>query len=362
MNHEIESNESSSTSIIARQINDANDTAVEHDDKNDNSKNPIKTKEKVFDLYFEQNMIANDIERWLRNNLNPNNWTTDKDSHFHPFGLCLTKTETSDDYAILFQTIKDLSFSLHGHIFQIQILLAGAAQAITNGFVKVFGSIEKRIVCWVHVDRIIEENIKGLSQDLKQALINDFRQLQSTASKEIRNRFSIVKVKMDSQWMSEHTVGWYEGYAVGYPSTNSGIESMNRNIKDEATLRDCLPLRDFIRVMNTLIEKWSKDRNPSFETTQKFLTMPEISTHEWTLAFNWCKSKKRIVKMKQEGKKITCMFFPEKVISKLQKKAVDVEKALPALERNSIGPLNRELFQMPSSSIQVDTPISTVFN
>jgi len=38
------------------------------------------------------------------------------------------------------------------------------------------------------------------------------------------------------------------------------------------------------------------------------------------------------------------------------------KKALPALERNLMGPLNRELFQMPSSSIQVDTPISTVFN
>ena len=64
--------------------------------------------------------------------------------------------------------------------------------------------------------------------------------------------------------------------------------------------------------MDNLIENWSRDRNPNFLTTTKFKTMAEISTHEWTLGFKWCKSKKRIVKIKEEEDKITCMVSSEK--------------------------------------------------
>ena len=35
------------------------------------------------------------------------------------------------------------------------------------------------------------------------------------------------------------------------------------------------------------------------------------------------------------------------------------KKALPALERNSMGPINQELFSMPTSSNETDIPITT---
>ncbi|RNA21351.1 hypothetical protein BpHYR1_020339 [Brachionus plicatilis] len=50
----------------------------------------------------------------------------------------------------------------------------------------------------------------------------------------------------DKYWLSEYHVGWYEGYADGFPSTNNALESTKAAIKDEATLRDRLPLRQFV--------------------------------------------------------------------------------------------------------------------
>ena len=115
----------------------------------------------------------------------------------------LSKTETADDYAFLFETIKDLSQKIFGHVFQIEILLADAAQAITNGFIKVFGNPRKRIVCWSHVEKKIEENIKGVSN------INSF--------------FSYFS----HQWMSEHM-------KVMLRSIQAQIMSMDKNIKQIA--------------------------------------------------------------------------------------------------------------------------------
>ncbi|CAF1013651.1 unnamed protein product [Brachionus calyciflorus] len=40
--------------------------------------------------------------------------------------------------------------------------------------------------------------------------------------------------------------------------------------------------------------------------------MPAVSTHECALGFNWCKSKKRVVKVKQERDLDTCMVSSEK--------------------------------------------------
>ncbi|RNA08036.1 hypothetical protein BpHYR1_021341 [Brachionus plicatilis] len=38
------------------------------------------------------------------------------------------------------------------------------------------------------------------------------------------------------------------------------------------------------------------------------------------------------------------------------------KKVLPAFERNSIGPLNHDLFSIPTTSTQSDTPITALVN
>ncbi|RNA04733.1 hypothetical protein BpHYR1_005336, partial [Brachionus plicatilis] len=235
-----------------------------------------------------------------------------------------------------------------------------------------------RIVCWSHVERKIEENIKGIAQDLKKKIVNDFRLIQSTASEQnFHQAFRFLSSKwnqlnnqniqafidyFEQQWMSEHTIGWFEGYAEGFPSTNNGIESMNNTIKKYATLRDRLPLRDFVRVMDLMIEAWSKDRNPSFETTMKFKTIPEISTHEWTLGFNWCKSKKRIVKIRQEEEVVTCMVASEKSNVEAAKESCRIyintsnwnsfDEFIKWSDSHKIVEINKECWQLSKCSCQ----------
>ena len=93
----------------------------------------------------------------------------------------------------------------------------------------------------------------------------------------------------DQYWLSEYHVDWYEGYADGYPCTNNALESTNDVIKKEATLKDRL---QFFICMNKLLSDWSSNRDPKFNTTKKFATKPEVSTHEWTLGFEWVCLKK----------------------------------------------------------------------
>ncbi|RNA35391.1 hypothetical protein BpHYR1_047270 [Brachionus plicatilis] len=86
--------------------------------------------------------------------------------------------------------------------------------------------------------------------------------------------------------MSENTFGWYENYAQGCPSTNNGLESTNKVIKDEGTDRDRLSLNDFMKVMKDMLQKWSLDRDAEFTTTKNFGLKPIISTREWTFGYN----------------------------------------------------------------------------
>lgn len=46
--------------------------------------------------------------------------------------------------------------------------------------------------------------------------------------------------------MSDDPSGWFQIYAKGYPSTNNGLESTNKTIKDDTTDRDELSLNEFM--------------------------------------------------------------------------------------------------------------------
>ncbi|RNA08943.1 hypothetical protein BpHYR1_020504 [Brachionus plicatilis] len=89
--------------------------------------------------------------------------------------------------------------------------------------------------------------------------------------------------------MGEFTCGWYEQYAPGYPSTNNALEATNNLIKNESTFRELLPMNEFLSCVEEFVTNWSKDRDPSFVTTKKYVEIPTIDTHQWTLAFNWVK-------------------------------------------------------------------------
>ena len=56
---------------------------------------------------------------------------------------------------------------------------------------------------------------------------------------------------------------WFLGVAIGYPLINNGLEGTNSVIKCEHTLSEGLTVEQFLRKVDQLIEKWSKDQNPT---------------------------------------------------------------------------------------------------
>lgn len=51
---------------------------------------------------------------------------------------------------------------------------------------------------------------------------------------------------------------WYEGAALTHPSTNNGLESLNRQIKDKYTLRKMMPMGEFLNACESMTTDWSE--------------------------------------------------------------------------------------------------------
>jgi hypothetical protein len=97
-----------------------------------------------------------------------------------------------------------------------------------------------------------------------------------------------------SEWL-ESKNGWYEGLAMYVPSTNNALEATNRVIKDEDTLRERLVLSRFTVVLFSIVNKWSKERNPTRINSKKIEQQPVIKLSHWTDAYNWVKLNKEVI-------------------------------------------------------------------
>ena len=165
-------------------------------------------------------------------------------SKFHPFALAICHDETSDDFAFIFDALYQFNTQ-----WRPTILLADSAEAITNGFVQVFGHSEVRINCFYHVCKNIEKYVKVITKGGKNAdVVGDLLALQSAkdddtfpaASRIFIKKYRAVSCEFadyfESQCLQKNSQ-WYEGAAIGLPSTNNGLEATNRVIKDEHSLR-----------------------------------------------------------------------------------------------------------------------------
>jgi hypothetical protein len=160
-------------------------------------------------------------------------------------------------------------------------LIGDAADALTNGFTAVFGELLKRVMCWFHIVKAFEDHATYVSLPSlhKENIKQDICSLQLSESEDIFDAaYELFKEKwlkvntnkiptktfleyFEAEWIQKHP-GWYEGYAPGVPSTNNGLESTNRVIKDEGTYRVKLSLGRFLEVVKTnIVERWSKERD-----------------------------------------------------------------------------------------------------
>ncbi|CAF0934688.1 unnamed protein product [Didymodactylos carnosus] len=66
----------------------------------------------------------------------------------------------------------------------------------------------------------------------------------------------IFSNNFETTWINDLRY-WYEGAAMGVPSTNNGLESRNSKIKEQYALRVKLKLFSFLPTMQQMLSEWS---------------------------------------------------------------------------------------------------------
>ena len=90
------------------------------------------------------------------------------------------------------------------------------------------------------------------------------------------------------EWVEKNN-GWYEGFTDGdIPSTDNGLEAENRVVKDNHTLRERMPISQYLINAYNMIRDWSLDRFAKNQKTEKpFWDSPGISKVSWEMAYNF---------------------------------------------------------------------------
>jgi hypothetical protein len=223
--------------------------------------------------------------------------TSDKSRTFHPFAVAVCNNESASDFAFIFDALRTYDLDWHP-----DVLLADASQAITAGYTQVFGAPVLRIMCYFHVLKNLETYLKPLPRYHQTNLKSDIRSLQVCWNADVFKKASSLFVKkwakekdprvkdfityFTEQWLSKNC-SWYEGFAVDYPTTNNGIEGTNAVMKAEHTLRERLPVGQFLNNLVDMVRKWSEIRNPDVVNCVPFHTTPPMSLRIWTDAYQW---------------------------------------------------------------------------
>lgn len=97
-----------------------------------------------------------------------------------------------------------------------------------------------------------------------------------------------------NEWIVSKHSFWYEGAGLTYPSTNNGLESTNKGIKDTHTLREREHISRFMKTAGGIIEKWSFDRSSEVDGIKKYYDEPLISNELWEKTDQYIQSKPKI--------------------------------------------------------------------
>ncbi|CAF0857349.1 unnamed protein product [Rotaria sordida] len=246
--------------------------------------------------------------------------TTDMIKQFHPYGFAVCSNEKEKDFEFIFSCICDGLRNLNLQMNEQElVLIADGAEAISNAFSKVFGTDHNIVMCWFHMRKCVEKKL-NLVEDkaLHNEIMNDIETLQLSKNKKTFNIATRLFLKkwekqerciqyLSSEWL-ESKNGWYEGLSMYVPSTNNALEATNRMIKDEDTLRERLVLSRFTVVIFSIVNKWSKERNPTLINSKIFEHQPSITLSHWTDAYNWVKLNKEVISISNDD--TTTYYLP----------------------------------------------------
>jgi hypothetical protein len=195
---------------------------------------------------------------------------SDQNRVFHPVCISLTSGETTDDFMFLFSGIQKSQSAG----FSPNVLLSDAAEAITNGFMNIFGDNFTRAYCFFHVMKNVDEKRSLVKdKDVWNKVRSDISTLQLARSSEEFNAAKELWIRkyqdnpataefqkyFHDEYLCKRS-GWYEGIANQFPSSNNGLEATNRWIKDQGTLRSRLAMSSMIQFLLNQAKSWSVER------------------------------------------------------------------------------------------------------
>ena len=221
---------------------------------------------------------------------------------FHAFRISVTSNEDTDDFQFIFESLKESCDELFGQKYEPEVLIADCADAITNAATLAFGDMTC-VHCWAHVVRNIDKNlVKIKSRSTRVSIRLDIFQLQLAKSEEEFITASSLWVK---KWLavegakdfvdyfnSEYIVkysGWYEGIAPNSPSSNNCLESTNNVLKNECTLRQRLPIREFILQIFEKLGTWSKLVDPESPNHKPYSLAPDLPLKLQADSYYWAR-------------------------------------------------------------------------
>ncbi|CAF0845906.1 unnamed protein product [Brachionus calyciflorus] len=170
---------------------------------------------------------------------------TDRAKSFHPFGIALCSCQTSNDFSFFFRSIE---------VFKKEVF-----------------QIEKRVTCWAHVRRNIDDELKIFDDKIKSDIFEDIYSIQELFREDF---FTQACELFEKKWINKNSNvdsflkifkknyvlrnnGWSEGYCNGIPSSTNALESTHAKIKDFIKTR--LGLLEFLNVCkDNLVRFWSQ--------------------------------------------------------------------------------------------------------
>lgn len=230
--------------------------------------------------------------------------TTDKHRSFHPYGVAVCTSEQQKDFEFIFKSLKQGVENTFDTEFDPKYLISDAAKAIHNAAIEVFGNCILIIMCWFHMRKNVSEKLPTFIRDEAEQkfFLFDLDTLQppkteaifDTALQLFIDKWRPVSNDLikyfEEQW-TEQNRNWFEGFAKQVPSTNNALESFNRLIKEEHTLRVRMDLGRFSVTLFVMVKTWTLFYVESYKT---FNETPELTLKLWTEGYNWAKENQKI--------------------------------------------------------------------
>ncbi|XP_077282967.1 uncharacterized protein LOC143908979 [Arctopsyche grandis] len=237
--------------------------------------------------------------------------TSDRNKKFHVLTVAVCSNEQNADFEFVFQSLKETVKKIYNFELRAKVLVADASHSIKTGFENTFGTEAVIRMCWTHMRRAVNKEAQVLVKKTHvDKILADIDAIQISENQNTFIKACELFLKkwedepiflkyFQTEWYHKNR-NWYEGACRGTPSTNNGLMSTNRIIKDKYTFRERLPLPQFCHLLMEIVEAFSK----RYDNAQEFSNNVHVDLKTWTSAYQWAYLNKKIEAVSDDAKKI----------------------------------------------------------